>query len=173
MALFERGKIVMKIRISDVMNDLVSITNQITGLQLLLDSKKEIMKKYFKATGEKSCENDESTCYVIDRAKITYDIPKLEKRLNKKTCNKFVEKRYEITDWEALTKVLKSAKIKPEQIKPYIHVEKTVNQQKLNSLYEKGEINIEELSGCYSCVVNKSVGFRLKSYNTDKFTVGK
>ena len=88
-------------------------------------------------------------------------------------CAKFIEKRYEITDWEALTKVLKSAKIKPEQIKQFIHVEKTVNQQKLNSLYEKGEINIEELSGCYSCVVNKSVAFRLKNYNTDKFTVRK
>lgn len=41
----------MKVNIDKTMDDIVSISNQISGLKMLLDNKKHILSKYFENPG--------------------------------------------------------------------------------------------------------------------------
>ena len=73
-----------KISIDKTLQDIVYINNQISGLKMLLDSKKKIMEKFFEKTGEKRVSNDECTVFVQERPTIDYDIGAIIKKLGKK-----------------------------------------------------------------------------------------
>ena len=155
-----------KISLDKTMQDIVSLNNQIAGLKMLLQHKKDQMAKYFTATGQKSIANDECTVYVQERTKIEYDVDAILESLGKDDAKRFVDWTYTIPDFKRFALFLKSKGITPRDVRPFLSVTKEVNQDKLTKLYEKGEITLEDLDGCYTASVTKSVALRMK--NIDK-----
>ena len=88
--------------------------------------------------------------------KITWDIEKLSKKLDKKVLNEIINKKYSINDINGLITYLKSCGVNPKEFKKYLNVEETVNNKKVDELGQLGEIDIEQLSGCYELQANFS-----------------
>ncbi len=152
-----------KISVDNLMQEIVSINNQITGMKMLLDHKKKIMAKYFDSSGHKSLTNDEATVYVQERTSIQYDIAELEQHLSKGILSQFVESTYKIKNWHKFVKFCKAKGIKAQELKEFISVEKKVDQDKLTKLYERGVVEPAELTGCYTCTVKKNIALRMKN----------
>ena len=72
--------------------------------------------------------------------KITWDIPKLKKKLSKEIFNEVVDKKYTINNMDDLITYLKSCGVDPKKFKKFVDVEETVNK----------------LSGCYELQANFS-----------------
>lgn len=153
----------MKISIDELMNDCVSIQNQINGLQLLLSNKKSILSKYFDKSGKKQVSNDECTVFVSEKAKVNYDIDKLKERLDSDTFNKIVDKKYTIVDFVQFKKLMKAHGISPDELRSCMQISKEVDEKELSKLYDSNEISIKDLDGCYEAKVTKSIVLRLKN----------
>lgn len=160
-----------KVKIEQVMDEVISLNNQIRGLEMLLNQKKAMVGKYFEATGNRQLQNDEATVFLSERTNIKYDVQKVVKKLGKKAYT-FVDRTYTILDWKAFTHLCTSHGISQEELKQVVFVEKVVNQDKLSKLYEKGQVSLDELSGCYDATVNKSVVLKMKNVNRE-FTIRK
>ena len=156
----------MKVSLDKTMDDIVSIQNQINGLQLLLNQKKGVMAKYFDHTGNKSVSNSDCTVYVSERTNIDYDIAALKETLPKELFNAFVETEYTIADWKAFSALMKAKGVKASELTPFISVFRKVNQEKLSKLYEHGKLSLTDLNGCYEATVKKSIILKLK--NTER-----
>lgn len=151
-----------KISIDKTMQDIVYIKNQIDGLTLLLNNKKSIMAKYFEKSGNRSIENDDCTVYVAERAKVNYDVDKIQESLPKELYSQFIVNTRTISDWNYFGKLMRSKGITMDQLRPCISVKKEVNQKALDKLYERGKVDIRDLDGCYEAVVNKSIVLKMK-----------
>lgn len=92
----------------------------------------------------------------IINKKITWDIGKLSKKVSKEILNEVVDKKYSINDMDGLIAYLKSCGVNPKEFKKFINVEKSVNNKKIDELGQLGEIDIEQLSGCYELQANFS-----------------
>nr|DAQ11952.1 MAG TPA: TBP-associated factor [Caudoviricetes sp.] len=152
-----------KVSIDKTMDDIVSIQNQISGLTMLLNQKKQVMAKYFKATGKRSVENENCFVFISERTNIEYDMHALMQALPKELLKYFVETERTIVDYKGLSTFLKDHGISPKELKPYIHVKRSVNQAKLNSLYEHGKLDIKQLAGCYAAEVKRSIVLRMRN----------
>lgn len=155
-----------KIDLNKLMEDIVSINNQVQGLNMLLANKKHILAKYFQKSGNRSIRSENVTCYQQDRTKITYDIPAIKRSLPKDKYKMFINEKHYVMDWEGFVRMCKSYGIKPAELRPFISVESEVDQEKLKKLYDKKVIGIEDLEGCYDATVTSSVA--LKFNNVDR-----
>lgn len=149
------------------MEEIVSLQNQINGLQMLLGNKKALMAKYFEKSGKSQVSNSECTVFVQTRTKINYNMMALQEELEEDLLKEFVDKEYRVNDWGKFTKVMKKYNVSPSEIKPIIDVSKTVNEKKLNKLYEIGKIDIMDLQGCYDAKVSKSVVLKMKNVDRE------
>lgn len=155
-----------KVNISQVMEEIASITNQISGLNMLLSDRKNIMQKYFEESGNRQRETEDCTVYVQDRTTVKYDIEKLSKVLPLDVYKAVVESSASITDLREFTKLLRSFGLDKEQmqeVRKLLEVEKKVNQDELSKLYDEGKLTVDSLSGCYEAAVKKSIVVRMKS----------
>lgn len=155
-----------KINLNKLMEDIVSINNQVQGLNMLLANKKHILAKYFQKSGNRSIRSENVTCYQQDRTKITYDIPAIKRYLPKDKYKLFINEKHYVMDWEAFVRMCKEHGITPKELRPFISVESEVDQEKLKKLYDKKVIGIEDLEGCYNATVTSSVA--LKFNNVDR-----
>ena len=155
-----------KISVDQVMDDIVHVQNQINGLTMLLNQKKATMAKYFDKTGERSASNDECTVYVQERTNIDYDIDALKRSLPRDQYDSFVVTEHSIDDWKGFCRLLKKHGLTAEEVRPFISIVRKVDQQKLNQMYEHGAITIQDLHGCYTATVKKSIVLKLK--NTER-----
>ena len=155
-----------KISVDQVMDDIVHVQNQINGLTMLLNQKKATMAKYFDKTGERSASNDECTVYVQERTNIDYDIDALKQSLPRNQYDSFVVTEHSIDDWKGFCRLLKKHGLTAEEVRPFISIVRKVDQQKLNQMYEHGAITIQDLHGCYTATVKKSIILKLK--NTER-----
>lgn len=152
--------------VDDLMDDIIHITNQIAGLNMLLKEKKKQMSTYFTKSGKRSLSNDEATVYRQERTNIEYDVDAICNTLPKDIYKQFIEYNYSIRDWNAFTAFVKKLGITAAKLRPFITVKRTVNQAKLSKLYERGIITLADLEGCYTATVTTSVSLRMK--NIDK-----
>ena len=155
-----------KISVDQVMNDIVHVQNQINGLTMLLNQKKATMAKYFDKSGERSASNDECTVYVQERTNIDYDIDALKQTLPRDQYDSFVVTEHSIDDWKGFCRLLKKHGLTAQEVRPFISIVRKVDQQKLNQMYEHGAITIQDLHGCYTATVKKSIVLKLK--NTER-----
>lgn len=155
-----------KVSVDQVMNDIVHVQNQINGLTMLLNQKKATMAKYFDKTGERSASNDECTVYVQERTNIDYDIDALKQTLPRDQYDSFVVTEHSIDDWKGFCRLLKKHGLTAQEVRPFISIVRKVDQQKLNQMYEHGAITIQDLHGCYTATVKKSIVLKLK--NTER-----
>ena len=155
-----------KISVDQVMDDIVHVQNQINGLTMLLNQKKATMAKYFDKSGERSASNDECTVYVQERTNIDYDIDALKQALPRDQYDSFVVTEHSIDDWKGFCRLLKKHGLTSQEVRPFISIVRKVDQQKLNQMYEHGAITIQDLHGCYTATVKKSIVLKLK--NTER-----
>ena len=155
-----------KVSVDQVMNDIVHVQNQINGLTMLLNQKKATMAKYFDKSGERSASNDECTVYVQERTNIDYDIDALKQTLPRDQYDSCVVTEHSINDWKGFCRLLKKHGLTSQEVRPFISITRKVDQQKLNQMYEHGAITIQDLHGCYTATVKKSIVLKLK--NTER-----
>lgn len=86
---------------------------------------------------------------------IVYDASKIESKVDKEMCTEFIDKQYIIIDYDGLVKYLKTCGVNANKFKNYIRVEKSVNKNKLEQLFQLGYITTEQLKGCYSLKQSK------------------
>jgi len=84
----------------------------------------------------------------VVRKKVVFNPDALEEKLGKEFCRDFISRKYEIIDWDGMVKLLKSKGIKPNEFLPFINVEKTVDNSKIDQMESVGDIR-EELEGTY------------------------
>ena len=155
-----------KVSVDQVMDDIVHVQNQINGLTMLLNQKKATMARYFDKSGERSASNDDCTVYVQERTNIDYDIDALKQTLPRDQYDSFVVTEHSIDDWKGFCRLLKKHGLTAEEVRPFISIVRKVDQQKLNQMYEHGAITIQDLHGCYTATVKKSIVLKLK--NTER-----
>ncbi len=90
----------------------------------------------------------------VIQKKITWDIPKLKKKLDKEIIDKIIDKTYTINDMEGLIKYLKKCGVDPKIFKRFIDVEEKVVDSQVDLLSDIGEIDQEDVAGCYSIKTN-------------------
>lgn len=98
------------------------------------------------------------TAKVSERvSSLVYDTDKLKEQLDKETFNEIVDKTYTINDIEALISLLKNAGVSPQDFKKLITVTEVANKARIQQLFAVGELSFEQLQGCYSATISKSV----------------
>lgn len=74
--------------------------------------------------------------------KVSFDIGKIERGLDKETLKQVIIKSYQITDYAKFVSYLKSIGADPSEIKKYITVTKDVDTSAIDRLSELGKIDV-------------------------------
>lgn len=97
----------------------------------------------------------------VDRVtSLTYDIPKLKRKLDKELFNEIVDKTFTITDIDAMISLLKKAGVKPSEFKKLITVSEKVNNARIQQAYSVGDISLNDIKDAYEVKVSKSLQIR-------------
>lgn len=90
------------------------------------------------------------TVTKIRRKKITWDLEALKKKLSKEKFTTVVNKEYTVIDMPGLVKYLKTCGVDAKKFKKFINVSETLDETKLDTMYETGKLKQEEIRGCYA-----------------------
>lgn len=115
----------------------------------------EQMDKCFEDSEDKKfeCVSKSGRTMIINKVeptKIVWNVKTLEKRLPKSIIKKVLVKNYSITNMQGLMEYLKSCGVDPKEFKKYISVDKQVDNKQFEQLNALGEVNINDLDGCYT-----------------------
>ena len=105
------------------------------------------------------------TVTKVRRKKITWDLEALKKKLSKEKFITVVNKEYTVIDMSGLVKYLKSCGVDPKKFKKFINVSETLDETKLDTMYETGKLKTEEIRGCYTVGVSEPY-FRITEEKT-------
>lgn len=156
-----------KISLDELMNDVLYLSNQIKGLNLLMEQKKLLCKEYFQKSGQRSISNDQLTIYTQERTKVNYDMDSIMEKLPKDNWKRFIEYEVEITDKKALLRLLKEYNVPKQVYNKCLLIYKKVNEEKLSKLYDSGEVSVEDLEGCYTADTKLSIALKVKNTNAE------
>lgn len=90
------------------------------------------------------------TVTKVRRKKITWDLEALKKKLSKEKFMTVVNKEYTVVDMPGLVKYLKTCGVDAKKFKKFINVSETLDETKLDTMYETGKLKQEEIRGCYT-----------------------
>lgn len=90
------------------------------------------------------------TVIKVRRKKITWDLEALRKKLSKEKFTTVVNKEYTVVDMPGLVKYLKTCGVDAKKFKKFINVSETLDETKLDTMYETGKLKQEEIRGCYT-----------------------
>lgn len=90
------------------------------------------------------------TVTKVRRKKITWDLEALKKKLSKEKFTTVVNKEYTVVDMPGLVKYLKTCGVDAKKFKKFINVSETLDETKLDTMYETGKLKQEEIRGCYT-----------------------
>lgn len=116
------------------------------------------LKEYFGTSGDKSLQysvgNRSFKVTDVSPQRIVWDCDKLRERLKQREVDssvikKVIESSYAIVDWDGFVSVLKKFGVKPNDVLPFLEVQRKVNQKKIDELSEIGEITKEDIDGCF------------------------
>lgn len=152
------------VNVKQLVEEIGTLKMNIVQMEHILSEKKKIIGHFFDKSGKTSISSGNTTVYVQTKTTIDYDIPALKKKLDKELYDQIVDKKYVISDIEGLKKFInqQDTPFSFIDLKPFISVEKSVNKEQLSNLYEKGELSLDDLDGCYSAKVTKTVAQRIK-----------
>lgn len=149
---------------SNIQNAVIEL-DRLQKENILLGKKIELRKKEIqdyldkKRLKEFEVVNDDLVIEVkkVERIDINFDIEKLKNVLDKEVLIEIIDKTFTISDLELVKKAFKAAKMSPEQFKSAIEIKEIVNKQKVNKLYEIGDITTEKIKGCYEAKLIKYI----------------
>lgn len=91
----------------------------------------------------------EFSCSIVEQKSVIYDAQRIYKRIGKENGEAVVKKEYRVSDMQGLIELLKRHKINPKEFKKFIDVSYSLDESKLEKLYELGYVKKEDLKGCY------------------------
>lgn len=106
------------------------------------------MNKEFKGQESKHIYEFFAESYEVSKVanrKVSFDINKIERGLDKETLKQVIIKTYQITDYAKFAEYLKSIGADPSEIKKYIAVTKDVDTSAIDRLSELGKIDAEAI----------------------------
>jgi uncharacterized protein YjhX (UPF0386 family) len=123
------------------------------------------LKDYFKSSKDKtisfSANGKNYKVTDVNPTIINWDIDKLSKQLEKNgkkdLLPDIVTKTITVTDWNGFSSLLAKYGVKPKEVKAFLGVKQKVDQKKMDSLSDVGEITAEDIEGCYT--VQNSSGY--------------
>lgn len=151
-----------KVSIDKLMQDVFYLNNQIKGLQMLLDQRKSVFKKYFQKTGHTSVSDDNVSVYTQERTKVEYNINKLKKE-KPEIAKKILTKKIEVIDAKGLIALLKKYGVSKQEMKACLKPYAEVDEAKLIKLYESGIITVDDLKGYYNATSKLSIAIKVKN----------
>lgn len=105
----------------------------------------------------------------VNPKKVIWDVEKLREKLPADVAKQVIETTYGINDWSAFVAFMKKHNIKPTEVIPFLTIERKVNQKKVDSLAEVGEITPEDIAGCYTVEpISGYVNLSEKEENADE-----
>ena len=102
-------------------------------------------------------ENEEIKIKItkVKTGRVSYDIPKLKNKLNKKQKKELIKRKITIENFDEFSKVMKERGIKPNEIINLLSIEEKVDTNKLKNMYEIGEIDLVEINDCFTLSQNE------------------
>lgn len=156
--------------IETVVVSLLREEKQVADLLASIEKRKEKIQQYFDKQGVKQVtvqiQNKAHTKFVefvarkFERTNITYDIAALKQKLDKEILNEVITKKYAITNFEGVVKLLKSYGVPASEFKELIEVIPSVNRDAVKLLYDAGELTLEQLRGCYTAKTTKTIDIK-------------
>lgn len=156
-----------------LIKDAFAIKQKIDSFSAMYSEKIAEIKEYFDANNirsmvaESETENDiELEAKKSERIIIEYFPEKLKERLDKEIYNEVVIKRYNVNDMPGLIKLLKKHGVNPNDFKTFISTTEVVDKDAIQRLYESGDIGKNDLKGCFSAKVVKSI--KIQPHKNDR-----
>jgi hypothetical protein len=159
-------------KIHQVIRDIVSIEEQIVSLQALMRTSKQKVQAFMQSRGiedmmipvdKESSATEYYHTRIASRLTVKYDVSKLKRVLDKEMQNEVIQKQYAIVDMNTMVALLKRHKVPVDKFKECIHVTESVDSARLKQLYDSNEILMEDIEGCYTATLTKSLSIKRKS----------
>lgn len=150
-------------KIGQVVLETLALERKQAEIMAQIDVKKQEIQKYFDENGLKKIEvsprsNDAMVvAKKMERVYMKYDVKALKKKLGPEIFLEISRRSYNINDIDGLIKLLQSAGIKAKEFKKFIDVDIKIDNSEIKRLYDAKEISMEDLKGCYSATISKSI----------------
>lgn len=120
-------------------------------------------KRILKSLGKRSrldVKVDEDLSFIVSKSVqplIEFYKDQLSQNLDKPLYKKAVKKTHVVNDINGLIKMLKEYEVNPKEFKKFISTEEQVNKEAIEEMIEMGDLQIEDLHGCYKAEFNESI----------------
>ena len=144
----------------------LELEEQTGKLLLQIDENKKKIQQYFDENGIKQMEVPVSetskrktvvVCKKTERATVKYDVDKLKEKLDDEMFIEVTNRSYQITDIDAMIKLMRDAGVRARDFKALIEAKITPDTQAIKRLYDAGEITMKQLKGTFKATISKSI----------------
>lgn len=84
------------------------------------------------------------TCMICEKKDVSYDLQKAKEILGAK-CKSFVNKKYDVSDFEKLKQLAKEHGISLNDFKSCFNISESVDNKKLEQMYQVGDVDIDDV----------------------------
>lgn len=131
-------------------------------IEKVYKSRKKRFEDAMNSNGDKVTIFGDVQVTKVEKSTILWDTQKLLKTKAKQA----VIKKYIVSDSKALTEFLKKHGITKEEFLSYFYVELAVNEDKINQLFELGNITADDIADCYTKIEQKPF-YKLKKIESE------
>jgi hypothetical protein len=157
-------------KLKEMVNDLNDIIEQTYYLEQKIyewsqtvEKNKEKISKSMGRNTKMSARVDEQTLFSVSKkidTSIEFFSDALSQKLDKKMFNRVTNKTMTIENINGLVKMLKSYGVDPKEFKNYIKTTRHVDIEEVERLIDLGEIQIEDLQGCFKAEFSEEIKVR-------------
>lgn len=125
-----------------------------------VEKNKEAINKNLGRKNKAEVNVDDKTSFKVVKnvqTHIDFFPEKLKAALIKEKFEKVVNKTVLINDLDGLVKMLKDYGVPPKKFKEFITVKTEVDVEKIDNLIEMGEMEIEDINGCYKVEFDEDI----------------
>lgn len=138
----------------EIKNLMTTLNNNKVQIQKFFDEKKI---KSIEAEARENLEDIIAVAKVQEKCYIDYNVDAMKEKFDKDLFNQVVNKEYYIEDIDGLIELLREAGVKPKDFKKLIRTVITPNKEALKQAFAVGDLTKDDLEGCYSANITKSI----------------
>lgn len=97
---------------------------------------------------------------MTTRTTVRYDLERLKKRLEPKVLKEVIKKKYTVSDIDTLKSVMRQYGVPAEVLKACLEVTETVDNSRMDDLFQSGLFTVDELKGTFTLSENTSLRLR-------------
>jgi hypothetical protein len=114
-------------------------------------------KKKFTFASENDVVNGSYTASVTSRTMVKYDNEKLREVLGDDTFNEITHISVTIDNPYEFLKVMKKCGLSKKQVMKFATLSRVLDKDKLNNLYDVGDITLDKIKSCYTTSTSNSL----------------